>query len=66
MKTKIQCLIIINNLRKYNLYKDGPSLIFNIRKPLFLKMIEILNYIKVILKINQKQLIDILNYMLII
>ena len=54
MKTKIQCLIIINNLRKYNLYKDGPSLIFNIRKPLFLKMIEILNYIKVILKINQK------------
>ena len=66
MKTKIQCLIIINNLRKYNIYKDDPTLIFNRRKPLFLKMIEILNYIKVILKINQKQLIDILNYILII
>ena len=66
MKTKIQCLIIINNLRKYNIYKDDPTLIFNRRKPLFLKMIEILNYTKVILKINQKQLIDILNYILII
>jgi hypothetical protein len=66
MKTKIQCLIIINNLRKYNIYKDDPTLIFNRRKPLFLKMIEILNYIKVILKINQKQLMDILNYILII
>jgi hypothetical protein len=55
-----------NNTRKYNIYKDDPSLILNRRKPLFLKIIEILNYIKVILKINQKQLIDILNYILII